>query len=363
MRGYPRGTPKQITLIARMLLLLLAVILPITLADGGCYDPTVHKCDCIINHSNCTAPNVWTNQCCQATPPPSPAPPATMCDRGCYDIHGGTHTCDCSITESQCSSGGSGIWTEGCGCDHSGDPGFHPCNTSSPVYGCYNAFGKHECSCDISQAACLRNSGTWTVGCSCGEQHSPPPAPAPPPLPLDGGRVTVTLKADCPASSYVDTFVRENLLSAMARLTAMHKDFVKLAVGNSCNTPWGSSTEAYAELTFDVSCATADHTVFVDQQLRHAFKDKETSSHALSIGVIEKPIVTATVTGDVSPSPWTNAKVSGMVAGVAIASSIAVGLLVFLMTRKVYRKPSAEDRATPILSSSYTPSDAPRRVQ
>ena len=52
-----------------------------------------------------------------------------------------------------------------------------------------------------------------------------------------------------------------------------------------------------------------------------------------------------------------------MVAGVAIASSIAVGLLVFLMTRKVYRKPSAEDRATPILSSSYTPSDAPQRVQ
>lgn len=161
--------------------------------------------------------------------------------------------------------------------------------------------------------------------------------------------MTVSFKADCPASSYLNTFVRANLLASMARLTAMHKDFIDLGVGDSCNTPWGSSAQAYAQLTFDISCATADYTVFVDRQLKSALKDKDTSSHVLRIGVLDSPTVTATVAGAVSPSKWTDAKVSGTVAGAAIGFSIAVGLLVFVITRKVYRKPTLE--TMPMLSS------------
>ena len=221
------------------------------------------------------------------TPPsraPSKAPPATSCDHGCYDVHT-THRCDCKVTEKQCKAG-IGIWTNGCGCDRTSDPGFSPCNTSKPEYGCYNSHKDHTCACDINEEMCQHDGGRWTIGCGCGKESLPPPAPAPPPLPLEGGVVEASLRAECPAASYSATIVRRNLLLKMAELTGVAHGFIHLTVGDECDTPYGTSVEAFATLSFTVACATAGHVDFVDQVLHAALVDAASASKALGIPVI-----------------------------------------------------------------------------
>ena len=73
----------------------------------GCYDVSIHKCDCSKTEAECTAagdPHLsWTAGCTSCVPF-SDGP------EGCYDVT--EHKCDCSIAEADCAA--PFVWTPGC---------------------------------------------------------------------------------------------------------------------------------------------------------------------------------------------------------------------------------------------------------
>ena len=124
----------------------------------GCYDSTIHRCDCNSSPSQCSSSGgVWTsgcNSCLVVNPPSPPSQPATVDDHGCYDV-AITHTCDCSVAQSACTPS-VGIWTSGCGCDNSGDSN----SAADPDdHGCYNIGGTHQCDCNHNATSCAAESG------------------------------------------------------------------------------------------------------------------------------------------------------------------------------------------------------------
>ena len=328
--------------------ILLQLTALVAVHAAGCYTGSPeHRCMSCDSYTNVTcqtecpsAACTWTEECCKALPPPYPPlppvpPPPCQPDSGCYGISS-THTCDCKITKSQCNAG-SGSWTTGCGCDHAGDPGFAgDCDHNRSEFGCYNANGEHQCDCSATEPACLAAQGSWITGCSCALDALPPPAPAPPPLPMNGGTVTVKLHAECPASTYLETFVAKGVVSSVASLSAVATNFISLGVADQCDTPRGAKGAAFAALTLTVSCATTSHVVFVEGALTKALVDAPSASFLLAINVFDKPqiIVECDACGFArSVHIWS---ILGALVGLFI-----VGGGVFLITRKCYMRGGA----------------------
>lgn len=236
-----------------------------------------------------------------------------------------------AVTESQCRAG-AGDWTTGCGCDRSGDPGYAPCNTSSPEYGCYNANDDYKCDCSISEGACVGAGGSWMTGCSCTAEALPPPAPAPPPIPMDGGRILVTLDAECPSRTYSESFVRLGILSAAEEITRVHQKWIDLFVNDKCVTPRGAEGAAFTQLILAVSCTTASHTKYVEEKIRAAFADAQSTSFLLHIHAISTPVIKVECP---KCEHVRNAHVIGSVS--AVAALLCFGCAVFCITRRVYR--------------------------
>jgi len=336
--GLMRLSSPSHLLSTRLSTLLALLAVPATRATGCYTGPPDHQCLCDLTNSTCVghfAPGSWSDRCCLALPPPSPpiSPPPCHADQGCYD-HENTHTCDCKITKSQCTAG-AGTWTTGCGCDHEGDPGYEPCNTSTANYGCYNANGHHQCDCESSQSACSAAGGMWIDGCSCTAEASPPPAPRPPPLPMKGGRVVVDLRAECPAVTYLATYVHTGLLDTMASLTGVASDFISISVGDHCDTPSGARGAAFASLTLDVSCATSEHVKILRGQLADSFTDAQSASFLLGIAVIDQPVVTDVCNG--CGGGVTHREVLAAVLG-ALSAILVVGGAAFVGSRAYRRR-------------------------
>ena len=71
--------------------------------------------------------------------------------------------------------------------------------------------------------------------------------------------------------------------------------------------------------------------------------------------MINVPSVDAHVSGEIPKPAWDDGKVAGLTSGVAIACALAVGLLVFVLTRAAYRDRDGTEAflgTTPALSSA-----------
>jgi hypothetical protein len=77
----------------------------------------------------------------------------------------------------------------------------HSRRLQSTGSGCYNADGTHTCDCTTSESSC---TGTWTAGCQCaastGASSPSPPPPAPPAPPPGGVHFIAVIHATGPAS-------------------------------------------------------------------------------------------------------------------------------------------------------------------
>lgn len=170
-------------------------------SSGSCYNMTTHEVSCDVAQASCASPNVWyapgfvssRSGCCHCQQscenvsdtcnyydvPDAPASSATTTPRpawGCYDVS--THTCNCDVSEAECS----GTWTRSC-TDCSGDgiqTSAAKSNSSLLVLvallawmffqveagtGCYNV-ETHRCDCKVDEATCHQRQGTWTDGCN-----------------------------------------------------------------------------------------------------------------------------------------------------------------------------------------------------
>ena len=149
----------------------------------GCYDLTVHRCDCDTSMTDCEAAGlIWAESCyCDGSMTPgrpaadggqsmsdagAPSTDASMPDEedfGCYDPAG--HTCDCDTDAMGCGMSG-GIWTETCMCAGSSSMSDASMGSGGPE-GCYD-HGTHRCDCDTTEADCASAGGIWTEMCMCG---------------------------------------------------------------------------------------------------------------------------------------------------------------------------------------------------
>lgn len=159
---------------------------------------------------------------------------------------------------------------------------------------------------------------------------------------MEGGRVTITLEAECPAYTYSETFVRGGMLDAVESLTAVSGQFIDLGVGNKCDTPLGSEGAAFTRLMFTVSCATASHVTFVEKQARK-IDDAQSASFLLNINVISTPIIAVDCPACERVRNIHVGAIVGMVLGL-----LAFALVVFCIARRVYKQRGV---ASPIFSS------------
>ena len=94
---------------------------PIDDGNDGCYDPTIHECDCsIASEDDCPQGMVWTSGCASCAPTDDGPGPIDDGNPGCYDVS--IHECDCSIaSEEDCPA--PMVWTSGCASCAGGDDG------------------------------------------------------------------------------------------------------------------------------------------------------------------------------------------------------------------------------------------------
>ena len=134
----------------------------------GCYDSSVHRCDCGVSEAGCTAKGTghsWTSGC------------GSCASQGsCYDMT--THSVNCDVAETSCSS--PNTWyapgyvspRSGCchcrascaetaeNCTYYDDPPER--ETPTERWGCYDS-STRRCDCSVAESAC---TGTWTRSCS-----------------------------------------------------------------------------------------------------------------------------------------------------------------------------------------------------
>ncbi|CAE7341451.1 unnamed protein product [Symbiodinium natans] len=136
--------------------------------NWGCYDASVHRCDCAQSEVGCAAKgadHTWTSGCRSCASQGS-----------CYDVT--SHAVSCDVPETACASPSSwyapGYVSPRSGCCHcmascqatSENCTYYdeidPPQQETERWGCYD-MASHSCECDTTEAAC---AGTWTRSCS-----------------------------------------------------------------------------------------------------------------------------------------------------------------------------------------------------
>ena len=136
--------------------------------NWGCYDASVHRCDCDESEVGCAAKGAdhsWTSGCRSCASQGS-----------CYDVT--SHAVSCDVPETACASPSSwyapGYVSPRSGCCHcmascqatSENCTYYdeidPPQQETERWGCYD-MASHSCECDTTEAAC---AGTWTRSCS-----------------------------------------------------------------------------------------------------------------------------------------------------------------------------------------------------
>ncbi|MEE2787688.1 MAG: hypothetical protein VX589_10145, partial [Myxococcota bacterium] len=169
----------------------------------GCYDLSVHQCDCSVSESECAGGmKIWTPNCNCPGDNAGPTdgsgqstnggmsmgrPPMSEGVPGCYSGPP-DHMCDCETDEDTCKDSG-GLWTPTCDCmpvdeGAGGDAGSNQSSSamSTPpdaggddaqsgqnqVEGCYSGPPSHMCDCETTEAEC---QGIWTDRCRCNGEN------------------------------------------------------------------------------------------------------------------------------------------------------------------------------------------------